>query len=353
MKLIKIIVVLTTFCFFALFSCETGKTGKAPILETIAKSEKQWTGVTVSKSGRIFVSYPRWFTAINYKVGEIVNGQLLPYPNAVRNEGDKGSHTDDRFVCVQSVYVDDKDFLWILDAANPYFAGVVPSGAKLHKVDLTQNKVIKTYGFDAKTVFSQSYLNDVRIDNKRGLAFITDSGKAGLVVLDLASGANRRVLDGHVSTLAEKSVLTLNGKVWEGGEIHTDGIALSPDGEWLYYRALMSDNLYRVPVAALADTAVSEPELSAKVNMAAKTGPVAGMLFGKNGDLYMGGLADNSIKVLRPSGELQTIIQNDGIIWADSFGMDGKGNLYFTVAKINIPMKERKNTTYALMRIKK
>src|SRR5690348_8868377 len=77
------------------------------------------TGVTVSKSGRVFVNFPRWGDRVTAAVAEIKNGKEVPYPNALVNRLPAKGLGKDRFMCVQSVVVDPKDRLWVVDAAAP------------------------------------------------------------------------------------------------------------------------------------------------------------------------------------------------------------------------------------------
>ncbi len=69
------------------------------------------------------------------------------------------------------------------------------------------------------------------------MAFTTDSGvKGALVVLHLASGKARRVLDGHPSIKRTRGAVKADGEVLrrpDGArrEFAADGIALSGDGE--------------------------------------------------------------------------------------------------------------------------
>src|SRR5215213_10101027 len=39
------------------------------------------TGVTVSKTGRIFVCFPRWGDRVEFTVAELRGGKAVPYPN--------------------------------------------------------------------------------------------------------------------------------------------------------------------------------------------------------------------------------------------------------------------------------
>src|SRR4051794_25223041 len=78
-----------------------------PTLEIVASlPNQQVTGVAVSKHGRIFVNFPNWSDDHTVSVAEIVNGKIVPFPN---HEWNSDGPPDKRFVCVQSVYVDDSD----------------------------------------------------------------------------------------------------------------------------------------------------------------------------------------------------------------------------------------------------
>ena len=80
----------------------------------------QATGIAISQTGRIFVNFPRWDKDPLYSVAELMpDGSLRPYPDYGWNRwgNDEAGHPEAHFVCVQSVIVDDEDFLWVLDPA--------------------------------------------------------------------------------------------------------------------------------------------------------------------------------------------------------------------------------------------
>ncbi|MGE9296198.1 MAG: L-dopachrome tautomerase-related protein, partial [Puniceicoccales bacterium] len=168
--------------------CQQGLCGDSLTLVPVAFSDKQWTGVAVSGNERIFVNYPRWSDEVPVSVAELKNGKPVAFPDAAMNDWAPGKDPATHFVCVQAVYADDANTLWILDPASPKFQGVVPGGAKLVKVDLANNVIERTYFFSPDVATPTSYLNDVRIDNRHGFAYISDSGAGALVVLDLKTG---------------------------------------------------------------------------------------------------------------------------------------------------------------------
>lgn len=95
------------------------------------------TGVAATTDHRVFVNFPRWFAnqSGSNSVAEIKDGELVPYPNLEWNSWETGVDTKDKFVCVQSVFVDHMARLWILDPAAA-FLGNVTGTARLFQFDL-------------------------------------------------------------------------------------------------------------------------------------------------------------------------------------------------------------------------
>ena len=137
----------------------------APLEEVASFPTQQVTGVTVSAKGRLFVNFPFWSDDHTTSVAEIVDGKPKPFPNDGWNA--KDGPPQSRWVCVQSVVIDDQDMLWVLDPASPKTEAVVPGGPKLVKIDLSKNAVAQTISFPDAIAPERSYLNDVRIDTTR------------------------------------------------------------------------------------------------------------------------------------------------------------------------------------------
>ncbi|WP_026597324.1 L-dopachrome tautomerase-related protein [Methylobacterium sp. 77] len=326
-------------------------------LTKVASFEHQVTGVTVTKDGRIFVNFPRWTEDSAVSVAEVKDGRLTPFPdaewNAWRNARKDEVTAGDHWICVQSVVASPDGNLWVLDPAAPAMAGVVKNGPKLVEIDLKTNTPGRTIAFDEAVAPQGSYLNDVRFSPDGKTAYITDSGASGaLVVVDLASGKSRRLLDGDPTTQPDKSVtVTYEGKPLRrpdgrGVEFSADGIALSPDGGTLYWQAIKGKTLYSLPTAALTGwltspllpEALSDRSLSAKVETVGENGPADGLIISrKDGRMYVTSPQDDAIKVRDLSAKgsaLTTLIQDKRLRWPDTFAEGPDGTLYVTTSRI-------------------
>ena len=308
-----------------------------------ARTPKQLAGVTISKTGRIFVNFPRWVDEPTPSVAEVAaDGSLVPYPNKEINAWDEtpGESARNHFVCVQSVVVDEEDALWILDPASPGFQEVVPGGAKLLKVNLATNETERVYHFDKESAPEKSYLNDVRFAH--GFAFMSDSGLGAIVVLNLATGKVRRLLENHHSTKAEPNVEpVIGGRPWKFADkttpqVHSDGIAIDPKREYVYYKALVGQTLYRVAITALLDESLLPEALGNFVERVAVTEPTDGLEFDAQGNLYMTSLEWNAIKVLRPNGRIEVFARASDFLWPDTITMSRDGNLLFSATQFHL-----------------
>ncbi len=242
-------------------------------------------------------------------------------------------------VCIQALFIDDKNRLWILDPANPQFKGVIRGGAKLLQVDLVTNRVTRAYRFGSEIALENSYLNDVRIDTQREFAYITDSGDGALIALNLKTGEARRVLDKHPSTSSEDVILTIGGRPWlrngEQPRIHSDGIAYDARADIVYYQALTGRTMYRISASSLRTFDLSEMTLEAKVETVGITGAADGLIFGPDGKVYISALEHDAIRRTTPQGQVETVIHDQAISWPDSFSFGPDGKLYFTTSRIH------------------
>ena len=316
-------------------------TEKKDLIE-IAESDRQWTGVAVSKEGRIFVSYPRWSDGASVSVAELASdGTLKPFPDKEWNSWGPGLSTQDHFVCVQSVYVDSDNFLWIVDSANPKAGDVVKDGAKLLKVDLKTNQVIQRIYFDETVAQQDSYFRNFRVDTKNGYGYLSDSGTGALISIKLWNGQMRRLLADHFSTKAERIIVNVNGNEFRKPDgripqIDVVGIALDKTGRYLYFHALSGRKLYRIETRWLRDESLSDEHLGRKVESPGTTGPVDGMEFGPDGNLYFAAIEENAIKRLTPDLQIEPVVQDRRLAWPGALAVGPDGMLYIITTQVHL-----------------
>ncbi len=304
---------------------------------------QQITGVSVARSGRVFVNLPRWTVDVPISVGEVEDGRIKPFPNAewnaYRNSAGPKNRPGAQFVCVQSIVVDHHDNLWVLDPAAPGQMGPVVGGPKLVKIDLNTNQVVRTIHVDAHAAPPGSYMNDVRFSPDDRFAYISDSGSKGaLIVVDLQSGQARRVLDGDPSTQFDKTVVVhtdgapLRRPDGRGPQFAADGIALSADGRTFYWQALTGDTLYSLPTSVLQDPAQSAHAQASKV---ATTHPADGLWIDAAGHFYVTNPEQNSVEMAeRPGLPLKTLVKDARLRWPDTFSQGPDGALYVSASHI-------------------
>lgn len=316
-------------------------TAGVPGLEQVAGFDAQVTGVAVSREGRIFVNFPRWETDAPVSVAEVMrDGRLRPYPDAAWNawRNLEPLPVGDHFVCVQSVTVDAQGFLWVVDPAAPGNEFTKPGGPKLVKIDLATDRVVQVIRLDERAAPQGSYMNDVRVSPDGRHAYLTDSGQRGaLLVVDVASGRARRVLDGDPRTQPEPGVVPMA----DGHELRrpdhripafaADGIALDAKGEWLYWQALVGRTLYRVPTEALLRPGA---DVGARVERVATTHVADGLWMDAQGYLFITDPAANAVQMLAPDGTVRVVAQDARLRWPDSLAEGADGSIYVTASHI-------------------
>jgi hypothetical protein len=321
-------------------SAASAEPSRSPSLAVAAESKDMiWNAVAVDH-GRIFTAGPRWTGARGPAVARIAaDGTPKPYPDAAWNGWRAGTDAARAFVDVNALHLDGRGGLWVVDTGSPKFGGdPLPGGAKLVKIDLATDRVTKIFSLGPRIAPPGSYVDDVRFNG--GVAYLTDAGRAGLIVLDLTTGAARRVLDGDPSTTARLDrPIILDGRVLNAPDgsplrVNSDPLELSPDRRWLYFGPLAGP-WSRIETRWLDDPVVSPDMLTTKVEPWADLPPVGGTAIDANGDLYFTDLAEDSLKRRTLDGTISTIVQDPRLHWVDAPFIDADRVIWLPVPQLD------------------
>lgn len=329
------------------------------------------SGIVVTPDHRVFLSFPRSAEDHTHAtLAELREGKLFPFPNVPWSLSFT-QPASERFVSALGITLDQKHRLWVLDEGQRAGKAVEANGAKLVGIDIDSGKVVSTYILHAPVLLSDSHLNDVRVDlhhGRAGYAFISDSSlqHPAMIVLDLASGQQRRVLEHSASVHADPGFsIVLDGVIGHYQAEHPsipeagiDGLAVSPDGERVYYQALTSRRLYSIATSALLDPVMSEQQREADVRDEGETGSVDGMVFDSKGNLYLTDIEHHAIVRRSPNGELQILAHDPRLISPDGIAVTADGDLYVTVGQwYRLPVfhngKDLREKPYIVLRIHK
>lgn len=314
--------------------------GAAPVLHLEASSRQMiWNAVAVD-SGRVFVAGPRWTGSRGPALGLIGrDGQPVPYPDAAWNGWRPGADNAHAFINVNAIHLDGRGSLWAIDTGSPEFGGdPLPHGAKAVQIDLASGRVLRTIEFGPDVALSGSYVDDIRFNGTH--AYLTDAGRPGLIVVDLASGAARRVLDGHASVKATPGrVIDVDGSVVRGADgkplaVNADPFELSPDGKTLYYGPLTGP-WSQVPTRLLDDPAVAPAALAAAVQPWADIPPIGGSVLDGQGNLYYTDLHTSSLMKRTPDGQVSTVLRDARLHWVDAPAFAADGRLWLPVPQMD------------------
>ncbi|MEH3118849.1 MAG: L-dopachrome tautomerase-related protein [Methylorubrum populi] len=294
------------------------------------------TGVSIAPDGRRFLVLARLDGSGGPQVVEWKDGALVPYPDAAWNGWSKGRDPAGGFVRVNAQRIGPDGALWLVDTGAPGIGNpVLAGGPKLIRVDLATNRVARVYPLAAATK-ADSFVDDVRFNGAH--AYLTDAGAPGLIVLDLASGQARRVLDRHPSTLSDRPV-SAEGKPMHGPDgkplhIHADQLEVSPDGRWFYYQP-SSGRMSRIETRYLDDPSLPDAELARHVEPFADTPSTGGTAIDAAGNLYVSDTDRLAVLKVARDGATTTLVQDPRLVWVDAMWIDAQGRLWLPAAQLD------------------
>lgn len=307
----------------------------------VFQATRVWNGVTTTREGRVFVCYPS-ADGPGVQAEEILpDGNRRPYPDQEWNGWRPGQGQDlaHGFVCVNALRVGpDGKSLWIVDAgATGPGKPAVPGGGRIVQVDLPTDRVVRVYQLD-QALREKSYVDDLRFHGE--LAYITDVGAPGLIVLNLRTGQARRLLDGDPSTTARRPMYA-DGQVQydtDGKEriSHADQLEISPDGKFLYYQPCPGP-MSRIETRWLDDPNIPPAELARRVENPWWDAPTSGgTAIDADGNLYVSDPNRRQILKVTPTKEVSTLIADPRLIWSDAMWIDDAGFLWIPATQQNL-----------------
>ncbi|MBN8470146.1 SMP-30/gluconolactonase/LRE family protein [Corallococcus exiguus] len=339
-------------------------------LEVVARFDGPGpSGIAVTPNGRVFVGFPRH--AEDHKgatLAELVQGTLVPFPNAAMSLPSNAPAAQ-RLLSVHGMTTDTQGNVWVIDdGKRAGIQGIPDGGAKVVGFNPATREVIASVVLRAPALLPDSHLNDLRVDlthGAKGTAYISDSSfgtSPALVVVDLATGRQRRVLSTHPSTQPEQDFLAvLEGKPLRYDPKHptfpvggADGIALSTDSRRLYYAPLTSRRLYSIPTDVVSDLDATEPTLAAAVKDEGEKGFADGLAMDAQDRLYITDGEHHSILRRWPDGHFDVVARDARIVWPDGIFATA-GHVYVTLGQWNrLPSfnggKDLREPPYLLMR---
>lgn len=299
------------------------------------------SGVAVTDN-RMFLSFPKHDADHSGPVlGEWRDGRIVPFPSAAMASATDGD-PEQRLISVHGITTDSRGRLWVIDDGKVQGHAIPAGGAKVVGFDPISGRVVGKVVVQS-ALRADSHLNDLRIDlthGPAGTAYVSDSsfnGHPALVVIDLASGRQRRVLaedqrlgaDPGYQTVLEGRVLSQSAQppAFPGGGV--DGLALSPDSSVLYFAALSSRRLYSLPTNLLADFEQTDESLAAAITDLGEKGAADGLATDPWGRLYTTAADHDAVFRRNLDGSFEELAHDSRFIWPD--GIFANGNYLYVV----------------------
>ena len=309
-----------------------GPVGQVQIIASITSPDP--SGIAVV-GGRLFLTFPKHDGDHTGPVlAEWREGRLIPFPSTAFSVASDGA-PQTRLISPHGMTTDTAGNLWVIDDGKIKGQPIPTGGAKVVGVNPLTGQVIAIVPLTS-ALLPQSHMNDLRIDlthGAKGTAYITDSsfdGHPALVVLDLATGRQRRVLDNTVSVLPDPGYQTvLDGRVLHYDPAHptfpaggADGITLSADSTRVYYAPLASRRLYSLPTDKLADFNVSSAHLAELVVDEGEKGAADGLATDPWNRIYTTAADHDAVFRRNPNGTYDLIASDPRFVWPDGIFAD-------------------------------
>ncbi|CAK7245824.1 MAG: hypothetical protein STHCBS139747_007424 [Sporothrix thermara] len=292
----------------------------APELELAYSLDKATQGISISSTGRKFLSQ-RYSTTNPPLVVELLDdNSTVLYPNAAWNSynaSDPNSDPQETFVNIDGARIGPDGRYWLVDGGSHGVNG----SCKLVGVNLTTDSVDRIFYLDA-IIAANSGIDDVRFSADPEIAYLSDTGGA-LVVLNMTTGDGVRVLVDDPSAVAWFPMM-YNGTLvpgYGGGTLSVglDQIEVSPDGVYLYYQPC-NGGLYKIKTEYV-DASLTNATLAASLGSYAEavslTPSTGGTTIDGDGNIYFSDTNLLAIWKVTADGYTTMLFQDDRLVWTD------------------------------------
>jgi sugar lactone lactonase YvrE len=308
-------------------------------LQVVASMTQAPGNIAVSPDGRMFVSLHQFYGP-DVRVVEVMgDGTTRPFPNAAWS--DILSADGVGLQAVLGIRASADGVLWMLDNGS--------SPPRLIGWNLNDDSVHQIIAIRPPASVPGSFLNDFAIDLANNAIYIADFAdtpeKAAIVVVDLASGKSRRVLQGDRSTRPEDVPLIVDGRrirLHKADGLETEArvgvnpITIDVEYQWVYYGAMNGTALWRVRTADLVNSSLSAADLSVRVERFGDKPLSDGISIDSDGGVYVTDLAANGIGVVDTEGHYRLLVQDpQKLSWPDGMSGGPNGRMYVTVNQLH------------------
>ncbi len=328
--------ILVVALLFGLGLTRAGSRDLEPQPEVVFQLPLAPSGMTMAPGGGFLISVSYEEKPQNRVVSLTKSGETMPFPNTRVSQAapDEPLTLD----AVRGMALDKNGIVWMLDCGR---RSEVPP--KIIAWDAEHKRLHRVLNLSSPALLPGSNLNDIAIDVDHQFLVVADSDSgadAALVIIDLATGLGRRVLQGHPSVVPVTGLdLLIDGKKiqtrrLDGTPADPDGgvrpVALDRRGEWLYFGPMRSLKLYRVKAEHLRNIALPPDKLAGLVEEYSTKPLCSSISLDSKNNIYVSDLPGKAIGFIAAGTRQYRVLAADPrFLWPDGlcFGTDGK--LYF------------------------
>jgi len=300
--------------------------------------------ITVTPDNRVIITQQPLDGPALRVVEVLADGTKVPFPT---QDWADGPETGDVGIAgTIGIKSDSNGVVWILDM------GGETSGPKIVAWDTQKNVLHKTIDIPADVVTPISFLQDFALDEARGKIYIADMTftapasdlKPAFVVIDLETGAARRVLEGAEPQMPSDEDVVIDGNLvgFTDGEgnpqpwhLSMNAISIDPSFEHVYFGTMNGRDILRIPAAELADDSLDDAALAAQITRYSEKGPNDGFIVDGAGRVFSGDVTRNVVTV-STADSFEVFAQDDTLLrWPDGFAFAPDGTMYIVANQLH------------------